>query len=420
MKLMFGFGIYAAFRGIREHQYLSPSHVKLCSFPLNHPLPDLAGTEYIAVTCLPDEKTNKLSVNNSYVRDTSDLLKIPVDHNDPKNFGACVIRFLGKLAPGQVRMYCKVADAAHRAKLAAQGFPNAQFCANQHLGEKSIRQLFKEGAKMLGLSSQFRPHSLRGACITKLVNDPGVSLAETMSHARHSSASASRNYQRVDSVSEAGRFRALGLMPSSGNLTMQKSMSHDSGTSPKLDGAMAGIGGGRLKEEYRGDVTSDVAGVSDGKKGVYAGCDMSGSMTGGWNEDVLRLQRQVSHLQGALGERVASTSVSNVKQYRNDMKVEVAAGTLKSSQGTSSSSSSSSVSDDEDNNLLLVDVTSSQRKKIRLLNKLIGEKEKKIVELEKQNKELFRLFGGKYGVVFNTPGKVEKKKRKKKVKKGKY
>lgn len=79
-------------------------------------------------------------------------------------------------------------------------------------GKDSIRILFKEGAVILGLPSDYQPHSLRGAYITKLVNDPGVSIAETMVVAHHSSVSVSKNYQQVAGVSEANRLHALGLI----------------------------------------------------------------------------------------------------------------------------------------------------------------------------------------------------------------
>ena len=65
----------------------------------------------------------------------------------------------------------------------------------------------------MGLPDGFKPHALRSACITQLVNDQSVSIAETMAVARHTSVSASKTYQRVDGISEGNRLRALGLLP---------------------------------------------------------------------------------------------------------------------------------------------------------------------------------------------------------------
>ena len=45
--------------------------------------------------------------------------------------------------------------------------------------------------------------------MTELANTRGVSLAETMASARHSSVSASLSYQRRDSNSEVAKFNAI-------------------------------------------------------------------------------------------------------------------------------------------------------------------------------------------------------------------
>ena len=96
--------------------------------------------------------------------------------------------------------------------MAIDGFPNAEFYGNKHLGRKSIALLFKDSARLLGLLDNFCPHSLCGACITQLVNDSNVSIAEMMVVAWHTSVSASRAYQQVDGVSEGNRLCALGLL----------------------------------------------------------------------------------------------------------------------------------------------------------------------------------------------------------------
>ena len=46
----------------------------------------------------------------------------------------------------------------------------------------------------------------------EMVNDSGVSIAEMMAVAHHSSVSASKQYQCIDSVSEANRPCTLGLV----------------------------------------------------------------------------------------------------------------------------------------------------------------------------------------------------------------
>ena len=85
------------------------------------------------------------------------------------------------------------------------------FYGKRPLGVNKIRSLMQEGARILGLPTTFKPHSLRALCITRLSNDESVSLAETMSIARHSSVSASKTYQTLNGHSEHNRLRALGV-----------------------------------------------------------------------------------------------------------------------------------------------------------------------------------------------------------------
>ena len=132
-----------------------------------------------------------------------------------KCFGMTLARYYQKLSPGQVCMYCQVAPPAYKQKMALEVYPEVEFYGNKLLGRKSIALLFKEGAKILGLSSTFCPHSLCGACITQLANNSSVSLVKTMAFAMHTSVAASRTYQCVDGISEGNRLKALGLLEDS-------------------------------------------------------------------------------------------------------------------------------------------------------------------------------------------------------------
>ena len=164
------------------------------TYPTNFEDPQLAGKPYVAITNFQD-KSNKLSVHNSYLRDTSDVMRFLVDYEDPANFGSSLLRLIAKHSPGQVRMYCSVASTSRRATLARSGHPNAFFIPNKPMGYKKIGNLIKKlGQKVLGLPPTFRPHSLRSAMITMLANDPSVSTKETMKAARHSSVSATNAY----------------------------------------------------------------------------------------------------------------------------------------------------------------------------------------------------------------------------------
>ncbi len=181
-------------------------------YPKDYEDPELAGQYCIGVKFVGNaDKSQKLSVNNSYVR-TTDELKVVVNFDDPDDFGAALWRYVDKLAPGQTRMYCQVASEKFKAQMAREGHGNVWYYPTKPLGANSIKKLFEEGAAILGLPKNFRPHSLRGVGISKMVNAPDVSQAEAMLVARHTSVAASKNYQRTDGISEGNRMRALGVI----------------------------------------------------------------------------------------------------------------------------------------------------------------------------------------------------------------
>ena len=213
MKLLFGCGFYAAFRGSSEHTYFCKDQVTFGTYPVNYENDLLAGKPYVAIDNFANDKTKTITCTNSYSRDTSDVLRFPVEIENMACFGGTIARYYKKLSPGQVRMYCRVASREYRKKMGIEGFPDAAFYPQRHLGRNSIADLFREGGAILGLPEGFRPHALRSACITQLVNDQSVSIAQTMAVARHTSVSASKTYQRVDGISEGNRLRALGLLP---------------------------------------------------------------------------------------------------------------------------------------------------------------------------------------------------------------
>ena len=95
------------------------------------------------------------------------------------------------------------------------GDPLHEFQAHVHLGKQKIKELFVDGAEILGLDSpdDFYPHSLRAMFITDLANSPLVSDKEILCSARHASISSSVAYQTRDGVSESNKFAAIGVPP---------------------------------------------------------------------------------------------------------------------------------------------------------------------------------------------------------------
>ena len=121
-------------------------------------------------------------------------------------------RYMLKISPGQERLFCKPATEKQIESFVTNGFYNAQMSPMQPLGITMIRDLFKMGAEMLGITNptQFGGHALRSYFCTQLYNSPEVSCKEAMGAARHSSVSASITYIQRNNASEAGRMRALG------------------------------------------------------------------------------------------------------------------------------------------------------------------------------------------------------------------
>ena len=209
MKLLFGCGIMFGFRGSDEHTNLEVRNITRGDFASGHPY---AGYEYYGIEGLTD-KTLKLTSFNSHVRDNTDYMRLPVMDDDPtsSDLPGSFKRFLTKLAPGQIRIYCKVLPPSLRSKDGP--YENQFFYPNNPLGRNTINQLFKDGARILGLSNpdSFSPHSLRAYFITRLANTSGVSDKERMVASRHNSVAASAIYQERDSNSEVNRFSVLGI-----------------------------------------------------------------------------------------------------------------------------------------------------------------------------------------------------------------
>ena len=106
MKVMFGCGIYAAFRGSTEHVLFSPLHLSIGTYPSNFESRPLAGLQYITINSFQADKSNKITVTSNYARDTSQALRFPIIQDDPNDFGSTVLRLYHKMSPGQIRMYC--------------------------------------------------------------------------------------------------------------------------------------------------------------------------------------------------------------------------------------------------------------------------------------------------------------------------
>jgi hypothetical protein len=169
MKLIFGFGIYCMLRG-NEHASLLVSQVVFGNYPRTFEYPALAGHPYVALDNLID-KTCKVIIHNNYAQRTSEFLRIPINETDPACLGASVKRYMKKLAPGQVRLYCHIATPEYiQSNYRRHGNTTSIFYPNLPIGVNKIKELMAAKAKILRLPESFRPHSLRAVGVTKLAN----------------------------------------------------------------------------------------------------------------------------------------------------------------------------------------------------------------------------------------------------------
>ena len=136
-----------------------------------------------------NHKRGKFSTTSVYA-DEDDSMKMLLYELEVNGLCAagCLERYLDKLSPGQLRLYCRVKKD----------------------GTMSSKMV-KEIAKDCGISDLqgFKPHVFRSYFITYLINDPNINLSEVMAAGRHRSVAASLAYQRRSGKSEAAKFDAV-------------------------------------------------------------------------------------------------------------------------------------------------------------------------------------------------------------------
>ena len=76
MKVMFGCGMFAAFHGQNEHTMFYTNQLKIGHYLDNFEIKELVGLRYAAIDHMPFDKTNKVTVNNSYRRSTTNIMNL--------------------------------------------------------------------------------------------------------------------------------------------------------------------------------------------------------------------------------------------------------------------------------------------------------------------------------------------------------
>ena len=209
-KIMFGCGVQLGLRGNMEHQNLEVSHIKQGKFGKGRPYV-YEGHNYVSINVMND-KTNKITLHNSYSRDTGrKLMRIPVMDDDATSscFAGSLLRYLAKMNDGQRYLHCRSVKEEHGASQLKKGLKGF-YDYNLKLGPNKIVELFKECAARLGiLSDDFCPHTLRALFITNMVNDGSVSNKESMAADRHLDVKAHLGYQEAGEVSEGNRITCI-------------------------------------------------------------------------------------------------------------------------------------------------------------------------------------------------------------------
>jgi hypothetical protein len=201
--MLVGCSINYGFRGVAEHTKLLKKDVENGIFGQNEPYP---GLKWVGVGAMVNYKGNTVSTHDSYVRDTTNIMRLPVfDETNLNDFAASMLRYIKKLDPAQERFYC---------------FPNKNFLPGSTMspymkkkpvGKDTINKYFKDAARLMGLDmTNFKGgHAFRRYFVTSLANDPNVSLQESMKAARHNSVSAHLSYMESNFVSEKNKIDSL-------------------------------------------------------------------------------------------------------------------------------------------------------------------------------------------------------------------
>ena len=153
---------------------------------------------------MPD-KTNKLSSSNTINRKNRSRC-IPVK-SEPEQ---CILRLLVKFSPHQDLFYYRPATMAQMKEFCCLGHPNSIFSAREPLGVNTVHLMMNEACAKLG-HPECSGHGFHRLFITTLTNDPCVSIAESMDPPHHNSVAAQLPYVERSTVSEAGKFLALGF-----------------------------------------------------------------------------------------------------------------------------------------------------------------------------------------------------------------
>ena len=146
-KIMVGCGIYFGFCGRRsEHASLRQCDSQHGYFETGHAY---EGKKFVGISQLKEDKKSNVSTHNNSVKDTEDIMRMPVlDEDDPNYFLSSFLRYLDRLGNHQERMYCYVDPKKIRTV-------KPYFAKNKPVGKDKIHKFLHNAAERMGLNMKY-------------------------------------------------------------------------------------------------------------------------------------------------------------------------------------------------------------------------------------------------------------------------
>ena len=161
--------------------------------------------------CKLVDKTNSLTIHNSYCRDNIIEYYSIRNLNDKLDLHSLLTKLKALCHPTQLRVFCSIASKVQLKKWSSKKLSYA-FNPLRPVGHNSISKWLKSLAKTCNFKNweSVSNHAGRQHGITKLLtHDELISPNAIIKQSRHSSFSGQKAYQRVDNMSQARIQRAL-------------------------------------------------------------------------------------------------------------------------------------------------------------------------------------------------------------------
>ena len=217
LLVLFAFvlGTMFAFRGVKEYHELRFENLQLGQW--SHDTTGVGGREYLEVLGNLETKKKKLSLNTPTFYSDSESRRVIDNPNDILS-PCSLFKKIRKLAhPNQEYVFCHTMTKSVKKKLELIdiAWRTVEYDSSRRMGATTIGKFCKiinERCKIKD-SGMYSNHDWRTYCITRLNNDPGVSMAEQISFSGHASVTSSKPYLRKGENSNAAFQKAIHSVP---------------------------------------------------------------------------------------------------------------------------------------------------------------------------------------------------------------